>query len=159
MFVIHRCVRCEQTFINVSKSCDCSSPNVLVSRIMFIVLKLRKRVNKCINFLLCFFFFQTGGLCFSASESLPPKGVATVRFAQLVSVFIQKHFQAISLFTFSKSFKFCSWKTKGCGLLSDHSDWKVVFIKIECRHVDQANVVLSNMFKKMYALLETEKEK
>ncbi|KFP62289.1 Meckelin, partial [Cariama cristata] len=50
----NRCVRCEQTFINVSKSCDCSSPNVL-----------------------------TGGLCFSASESLPPKGVATVRFGQL----------------------------------------------------------------------------
>uniref|UniRef100_A0A8C8AQV0 Transmembrane protein 67 n=1 Tax=Otus sunia TaxID=257818 RepID=A0A8C8AQV0_9STRI len=51
----NRCVRCEQTFINVSKSCDCSSPNVL-----------------------------TGGLCFSASESLPPKGVATVRFGQLL---------------------------------------------------------------------------
>ncbi|NXO00768.1 MKS3 protein, partial [Rhinopomastus cyanomelas] len=49
-----RCVRCEQTFINVSKSCDCSSPNIL-----------------------------TGGLCFSASENLPPKGVATVRFGQL----------------------------------------------------------------------------
>uniref|UniRef100_A0A8C9FTB3 Transmembrane protein 67 n=1 Tax=Pavo cristatus TaxID=9049 RepID=A0A8C9FTB3_PAVCR len=25
-----RCVRCEQTFINVSRSCDCSSPNILV---------------------------------------------------------------------------------------------------------------------------------
>ncbi|XP_061852020.1 meckelin isoform X2 [Colius striatus] len=50
----NRCVRCEQTFINVSKSCDCSSPNVLA-----------------------------GGLCFSASESLPPKGVATVSFGQL----------------------------------------------------------------------------
>ncbi|XP_075599833.1 meckelin [Balearica regulorum gibbericeps] len=50
----NRCVRCEQTFINVSKSCDCSSPNIL-----------------------------TGGLCFSASESLPPKGLATVRFVQL----------------------------------------------------------------------------
>ncbi|KFP71627.1 Meckelin, partial [Acanthisitta chloris] len=49
-----RCVRCEKTFINVSKSCDCSSPNIL-----------------------------TGGLCFSAHESLPPKGVATVRFGQL----------------------------------------------------------------------------
>ncbi|NWU61460.1 MKS3 protein, partial [Pterocles burchelli] len=49
-----RCVRCEQTFINVSKSCDCSSPNIL-----------------------------TGGLCFSAGASLPPKGVATVRFGQL----------------------------------------------------------------------------
>ncbi|XP_032843809.2 meckelin isoform X3 [Tyto alba] len=50
----NRCVRCEQTFINVSKSCDCSSPNIL-----------------------------SGGLCFSARESLPPKGVATVRFGQL----------------------------------------------------------------------------
>ncbi|XP_037236867.1 meckelin isoform X1 [Falco biarmicus] len=50
----NRCVRCEQTFINVSKYCECSSPNIL-----------------------------TGGLCFSATESLPPKGVATVRFAQL----------------------------------------------------------------------------
>ncbi|NXG61020.1 MKS3 protein, partial [Hemiprocne comata] len=50
----NRCVRCEQTFINVSKSCDCSSPNTLA-----------------------------GGLCFSATESLPPKGVATVRFGQL----------------------------------------------------------------------------
>ncbi|KAM6373257.1 LOW QUALITY PROTEIN: meckelin [Alca torda] len=50
----NRCVRCEQTFINASKSCDCSSPNIL-----------------------------TGGLCFSASDNLPPKGVATVRFGQL----------------------------------------------------------------------------
>ncbi|NXJ86503.1 MKS3 protein, partial [Trogon melanurus] len=50
----NRCVRCEQTFINVSKSCDCSSPNLL-----------------------------TGGLCFSASQSLLPKGIATVRFGQL----------------------------------------------------------------------------
>ncbi|KAM6318772.1 meckelin [Aegotheles albertisi] len=50
----NRCVRCEQTFINVSKNCDCSSPNIL-----------------------------TGGLCFSARERLPPKGVATVRFGQL----------------------------------------------------------------------------
>ncbi|XP_042726107.1 meckelin [Lagopus leucura] len=49
-----RCVRCEQTFINVSKSCDCSTPNIL-----------------------------SGGLCFSARESLPPKGIATVRFGQL----------------------------------------------------------------------------
>uniref|UniRef100_A0A8C5IRD6 Transmembrane protein 67 n=1 Tax=Junco hyemalis TaxID=40217 RepID=A0A8C5IRD6_JUNHY len=43
MFVIHRCVRCEQTFIQVSKSCDCNSPNILVSRRMVIVLKFRKR--------------------------------------------------------------------------------------------------------------------
>ncbi|NXQ92803.1 MKS3 protein, partial [Sagittarius serpentarius] len=39
----NRCVRCEQTVINVSKSCDCSSPNILVSRRMLVVLKLRKR--------------------------------------------------------------------------------------------------------------------
>ncbi|KAM6281994.1 meckelin isoform 1-T1 [Porphyrio hochstetteri] len=50
----NRCVRCEQTFINVSKSCDCNSPNTL-----------------------------TGGLCFSATESLPPKALPTVRFGQL----------------------------------------------------------------------------
>uniref|UniRef100_A0A8D2QSC4 Transmembrane protein 67 n=1 Tax=Zosterops lateralis melanops TaxID=1220523 RepID=A0A8D2QSC4_ZOSLA len=49
-----RCVRCEKTFIQVSKSCDCNSPNIL-----------------------------TGGLCFLPREGLPPKGVATVRFAQL----------------------------------------------------------------------------
>ncbi|XP_059719660.1 meckelin isoform X2 [Haemorhous mexicanus] len=49
-----RCVRCEKTFIQVSKSCDCNSPNIL-----------------------------TGGLCFLAHEGLPPKGVAAVRFAQL----------------------------------------------------------------------------
>ncbi|XP_030799328.1 meckelin isoform X3 [Camarhynchus parvulus] len=49
-----RCVRCEQTFIQVSKSCDCNSPNIL-----------------------------TGGLCFLPHEGLPPKGVAAVRFAQL----------------------------------------------------------------------------
>ncbi|CAM9287044.1 unnamed protein product [Bubo scandiacus] len=65
----NRCVRCEQTFINVSKSCDCSSPNIL-----------------------------TGGLCFSASESLPPKGVATVRFGQLgitlTSVWFLKNLQS-----------------------------------------------------------------
>ncbi|POI22918.1 hypothetical protein CIB84_013333 [Bambusicola thoracicus] len=74
-----RCVRCEQTFINVSMSCDCSSPNIL-----------------------------SGGLCFSTRESLPPKGIATVRFGQLVSIFILKHFQAVS----SKPFKSSSWKTE-----------------------------------------------
>ncbi|NXP53510.1 MKS3 protein, partial [Heliornis fulica] len=50
----NRCVRCEETFINVSKSCDCISPNIL-----------------------------TGGLCFRATESLPLKALATVRFGQL----------------------------------------------------------------------------
>ncbi|XP_071410278.1 meckelin isoform X1 [Pithys albifrons albifrons] len=64
-----RCVRCEKTFIHVSKSCDCSSPNIL-----------------------------TGGLCFFAQGSLPPKGVATVRFAQLgitlTSVWFLKNLQS-----------------------------------------------------------------
>uniref|UniRef100_A0A669P3D9 Transmembrane protein 67 n=1 Tax=Phasianus colchicus TaxID=9054 RepID=A0A669P3D9_PHACC len=64
-----RCVRCEQTFINVSKSCNCSSPNIL-----------------------------SGGLCFSARESLPPKGIATVRFGQLgvtlTSAWFLKNLQA-----------------------------------------------------------------
>ncbi|NWH72691.1 MKS3 protein, partial [Piaya cayana] len=59
----NRCVRCEQTFINVSKSCDCSSPNLL-----------------------------TGGLCFSARTSLPPKGVATVRFGQLGITLVSEWF-------------------------------------------------------------------
>ncbi|KAM9387053.1 meckelin [Phaethornis superciliosus] len=65
----NRCVRCEQTFINVSKSCDCSSPNIL-----------------------------TGGLCFSVRESLTPKGVATVRFGQLgitlISAWFLKNLQS-----------------------------------------------------------------
>ncbi|NXD06592.1 MKS3 protein, partial [Nothocercus nigrocapillus] len=65
----NRCIRCEQTFINASKSCDCSSPNIL-----------------------------TGGLCFSASENLPPKGIATVRFGQigitLISAWFLKNLQA-----------------------------------------------------------------
>lgn len=59
-----------------------------------------------INIFLFLYFFQTGGLCFLAREGLPPKGVAAVRFAQLVSVLILKHFHAFSLLTFSKYFKF-----------------------------------------------------
>jgi len=112
MFAICRCVRCEQTFINVSMSCDCSSPNILVSRGTLIALKFRK-MKSCVEKYKCFhfkisFLFQSGGLCFSARESLPPKGIATVRFGQVVSIFILKRFQAVS----SKSFKFSSWKTK-----------------------------------------------
>ncbi|XP_068789138.1 meckelin isoform X2 [Struthio camelus] len=65
----NRCIRCQQTFINASKSCDCSKPNIL-----------------------------TGGLCFSASENLPPKGIATVRFGQigvtLISAWYLKNLQA-----------------------------------------------------------------
>ncbi|XP_019406039.1 PREDICTED: meckelin isoform X1 [Crocodylus porosus] len=65
----NRCTRCEQTFINVSKSCDCSEPNIL-----------------------------TGGLCFSSSGHFPPKGVATIRYGQLgitvTSAWFQKNLQA-----------------------------------------------------------------
>uniref|UniRef100_A0A8C3XKR5 Transmembrane protein 67 n=1 Tax=Chelydra serpentina TaxID=8475 RepID=A0A8C3XKR5_CHESE len=52
-----RCIRCEQTFINISESCDCLDPNIL-----------------------------TGGLCFSNSRNFPSKTVATVRYGQLVMV-------------------------------------------------------------------------
>uniref|UniRef100_A0A8D0HDF1 Transmembrane protein 67 n=1 Tax=Sphenodon punctatus TaxID=8508 RepID=A0A8D0HDF1_SPHPU len=54
----NRCVRCEETFINVTTSCDCSEPNIL-----------------------------TGGLCFSNTKSFPPKGIASVRYGKLVSGF------------------------------------------------------------------------
>uniref|UniRef100_A0A8B9IZV2 Transmembrane protein 67 n=1 Tax=Amazona collaria TaxID=241587 RepID=A0A8B9IZV2_9PSIT len=57
----NRCVRCEQTFINASKSCVCSSPNIL-----------------------------TGGLCFSADENLPPKGVGIT----LTSAWFLKNLQS-----------------------------------------------------------------
>ncbi|XP_053875156.1 meckelin isoform X4 [Malaclemys terrapin pileata] len=64
-----RCIRCEQTFINISESCDCSDPNIL-----------------------------TGGLCFSNSRNFPSKAVATVRYGQLgitvVSAWFLKNLQA-----------------------------------------------------------------
>ncbi|XP_074843042.1 meckelin [Carettochelys insculpta] len=65
----NRCVRCEHTFINISKSCDCSDPNIL-----------------------------TGGLCFSSSGNFPSKAIATVRYGQLgltvISAWFIKHLQA-----------------------------------------------------------------
>ncbi|XP_075776499.1 meckelin isoform X2 [Pelodiscus sinensis] len=65
----NRCVRCEQTFINISKSCDCSDPNTL-----------------------------TGGLCFSSSGNFPSKALATVRYGQLgitvISAWFVKNLQA-----------------------------------------------------------------
>ncbi|KAH1177035.1 meckelin isoform X1 [Mauremys mutica] len=64
-----RCIRCEQTFINISESCDCSDPNIL-----------------------------TGGLCFSNSRNFPSKAVTTVRYGQLgitvVSAWFLKNLQA-----------------------------------------------------------------
>ncbi|KAJ6663950.1 hypothetical protein lerEdw1_008904 [Lerista edwardsae] len=49
------CLRCEPTFISVSKSCNCSQPNIL-----------------------------TGGLCFRSGGNFPPTGIATVRFGKLL---------------------------------------------------------------------------
>ncbi|OXB79904.1 UNVERIFIED_CONTAM: hypothetical protein H355_000934 [Colinus virginianus] len=76
------CVRCEQTFISVSKSCDCSSPNLL-----------------------------NGGLCFGAGESLPPKGIATVRFGQ---VDVKLQFIAAS---YDAAGNFLKWQSLEGGLL------------------------------------------
>ncbi|XP_048364150.1 meckelin [Sphaerodactylus townsendi] len=63
------CIRCEPTFISVSRSCQCSQQNIL-----------------------------TGGLCFSATGNFPPKGISTVRFGKLgitlVSAWFVKNLQA-----------------------------------------------------------------
>nr|XP_033788678.1 meckelin [Geotrypetes seraphini] len=52
--MLFRCVRCGQTFINTSRSCDCNQPNIL-----------------------------TGGLCFSIVQNFPSRVVTTIRFGQL----------------------------------------------------------------------------
>uniref|UniRef100_A0A8D1DXK5 Transmembrane protein 67 n=1 Tax=Sus scrofa TaxID=9823 RepID=A0A8D1DXK5_PIG len=49
-----RCVRCEPTFINTSRSCACSEPNIL-----------------------------TGGLCFSSTGNFPPHMISTARYGEL----------------------------------------------------------------------------
>ncbi|XP_045416724.1 meckelin [Lemur catta] len=50
----NRCIRCEPTFINTSKSCACSEPNIL-----------------------------TGGLCFSNTGNFPPCRISTTRYGEL----------------------------------------------------------------------------
>ncbi|XP_055402645.1 meckelin isoform X4 [Bubalus kerabau] len=50
----NRCVRCEPMFINTSKSCACSEPNIL-----------------------------TGGLCFSSTRSFPLRMISTARYGEL----------------------------------------------------------------------------
>uniref|UniRef100_A0A2K6GEA5 Transmembrane protein 67 n=1 Tax=Propithecus coquereli TaxID=379532 RepID=A0A2K6GEA5_PROCO len=50
----NRCVRCEPTFINTSKSCACSEPNIL-----------------------------TGGLCFSSTGNFPPCRISPTRYGEL----------------------------------------------------------------------------
>ncbi|XP_078543168.1 meckelin [Lissotriton helveticus] len=49
-----RCVRCEQTFINTTRSCTCDEPHIL-----------------------------TGGLCFQGSAEFPSRVLPTVRYGQL----------------------------------------------------------------------------
>ncbi|KAM9095922.1 meckelin isoform 1-T1 [Sarcophilus harrisii] len=65
----NRCVRCEPTFINITKSCTCSEHATL-----------------------------TGGLCFSNKESFPPQAVTTWRYGQLGaslnSEWFSKHLQS-----------------------------------------------------------------
>ncbi|XP_010586704.3 meckelin isoform X6 [Loxodonta africana] len=50
----NRCVRCEPTFVNTSRSCACSEPNIL-----------------------------TGGLCFSSTGNFPPRVISTARYGEL----------------------------------------------------------------------------
>ncbi|KAM6171620.1 meckelin isoform 1-T1 [Erethizon dorsatum] len=57
------CVRCEPTFINATRSCECSEPNVL-----------------------------TGGLCFSSSESFPPHVISAARQGEPGMSFISEWF-------------------------------------------------------------------
>ncbi|XP_043835009.1 meckelin isoform X2 [Dromiciops gliroides] len=65
----NRCVRCEPTFINTTKSCTCSEPASL-----------------------------TGGLCFSSKGNFLPQAVTTWRYGQLGSLlnseWFSKHLQA-----------------------------------------------------------------
>ncbi|XP_015417779.1 PREDICTED: meckelin, partial [Myotis davidii] len=54
----NRCVRCEPTFINTSRSCACLEPNTL-----------------------------TGGLCFGSTGNFPPPMISPARYGELVSMF------------------------------------------------------------------------
>ncbi|XP_014583537.2 meckelin isoform X3 [Equus caballus] len=58
-----RCVRCEPTFINTSRSCACSEPNIL-----------------------------TGGLCFSSTGNFPPHIISTARYGELGASFTSEWF-------------------------------------------------------------------
>nr|XP_019574378.1 PREDICTED: meckelin isoform X6 [Rhinolophus sinicus] len=59
----NRCIRCEPTFINTSRSCACSEPNIL-----------------------------TGGLCFSSTGDFPPRVISTARYGELGMSFISEWF-------------------------------------------------------------------
>ncbi|XP_069457288.1 meckelin isoform X2 [Ovis canadensis] len=59
----NRCVRCEPTFINTSRSCACSEPNIL-----------------------------TGGLCFSSTGNFPLRVISTARYGELGISFTSEWF-------------------------------------------------------------------
>ncbi|XP_066874056.1 meckelin isoform X5 [Kogia breviceps] len=58
-----RCVQCEPTFINTSRSCVCSEPNIL-----------------------------TGGLCFSSTGNFPPRMISAARYGDLGMSFTSEWF-------------------------------------------------------------------
>uniref|UniRef100_A0A8C5T475 Transmembrane protein 67 n=1 Tax=Malurus cyaneus samueli TaxID=2593467 RepID=A0A8C5T475_9PASS len=49
-----RCIRCEKTFIQVSKSCDCSNPNILTGGLCFLAQEGLPEVKEIIALWLCF---------------------------------------------------------------------------------------------------------
>nr|XP_015099459.1 meckelin isoform X2 [Vicugna pacos] len=59
----NRCIRCEPTFINTSRSCACSEPNIL-----------------------------TGGLCFSSTGNFPPRMTSAARYGELGVSFTSEWF-------------------------------------------------------------------
>ncbi|KAJ8781384.1 hypothetical protein J1605_007824 [Eschrichtius robustus] len=59
----NRCVQCEPTFINTSRSCVCSEPNIL-----------------------------TGGLCFSSTGNFPPHMISAARYGDLGMSFTSEWF-------------------------------------------------------------------
>ncbi|XP_055142736.1 meckelin isoform X3 [Symphalangus syndactylus] len=64
-----KCVRCEPTFVNTSRSCACSEPNIL-----------------------------TGGLCFSSTGNFPLRRISTARYGEvgmsLTSEWFAKYLQS-----------------------------------------------------------------
>jgi len=59
----NRCNRCEPTFINTSRSCTCSAPNIL-----------------------------TGGLCFSSTGNFPSRVISSARYGDLGMSFTSEWF-------------------------------------------------------------------
>uniref|UniRef100_A0A2K5Z4T1 Transmembrane protein 67 n=1 Tax=Mandrillus leucophaeus TaxID=9568 RepID=A0A2K5Z4T1_MANLE len=76
-----RCVRCEPTFVNTSKSCACSEPNIL-----------------------------TGGLCFSNTGNFPLRRISTARYGEvgvsLTSEWFAKYLQSSAAACWNTKLKF-----------------------------------------------------